>query len=137
MATAANELPRQRVAVSRRPSFLSLAFFFLLPAAFFLLAFTAIPLIQAVALSFQHWNGIDPATWVGFRNYELLIEDATFWQAVGHTAYFTLATILFQTTIPLVIASILNSGLRGSTIFRFIYFLPVIISLTITGLLWS
>ncbi len=110
---------------------------FLLPAALFLLAFTAIPLAQAVVLSLQRWNGIQPATFVGLRNYRLLLEDAVFRQAVGNTIYYTLATILFQTTVPLIVASILNSGIRGSTIFRFVYFLPVIISLTITGLLWS
>lgn len=110
---------------------------FLLPAALFLLAFTAIPLAQAVVLSLQRWNGIQPATFVGLRNYRLLLEDAVFRQAVGNTIYYTVATILFQTTVPLVVASILNSGIRGSTIFRFVYFLPVIISLTITGLLWS
>jgi ABC-type sugar transport system permease subunit len=137
MATAANELQSQHVALSIRLSRIRLPLLFLLPAAFFLLAFTAIPLAQAVALSFQRWNGIEEPTWVGLRNYTLLMQDEVFWQSVGHTAYYTIATILFQTTIPLVIASFLHSGIRGSTVFRFIYFLPVIISLTITGLLWS
>jgi ABC-type sugar transport system permease subunit len=90
-----------------------------------------------VVLSLERWSGIGDATWVGLRNYQLLWEDDTFWQSVGNTVYFTLATILFQTTIPLIVANFLNSRIRGSTIFRFVYFLPVIISLTITGLLWS
>src|SRR5262249_52769677 len=50
---------------------------------------------------------------------------------------FTLVTVLLQTTIPLVIANLLNSGIRGSTIFRTLYFMPVIISLAISGLLWA
>ena len=137
MASAAKELPRHQLIAGNRLTHIRLPALFLLPAAFFLLAFTAVPLAQAVALSFQHWNGIDPANWVGLRNYTDLLEDEIFWQSVIHTVYFTVATILFQTTIPLVVAAILHSGLRGSTIFRFIYFLPVIISLTITGLLWS
>lgn len=138
MATAAKELEQRQAAVSRSLlKKLWLPTMFLLPAAFFLLAFTAIPLMQAVFLSFERWNGIEEATWVGLRNYGLLLQDDTFWQALGNTVYFTVATIIFQTTIPLLVASFLNSGIRGSTIFRFIYFLPVIISLTITGLLWS
>lgn len=137
MATAAKGLQGQ-AAVSTSPlRKLWLPTMFLLPAAFFLLAFTAIPLVQAIVLSIQRWSGIGDATWVGLRNYQLLWEDGIFWQAVGNTVYFTIATILFQTTIPLVVANFLNTGIRGSTIFRFIYFLPVIISLTITGLLWS
>ena len=80
---------------------------------------------------------MDCRTGSGLRNYQLLAQDGTFWQSVGNTIYFTLATIFFQTTIPLIVANFLNSGIRGSTVFRFVYFLPVIISLTITGLLWS
>jgi ABC-type sugar transport system permease subunit len=137
MVSAAKELPRQQVVLSHRPGNLRLLALFLLPAAFFLLAFTAIPLAQAVVLSFQRWNGIDPVTWVGLRNYALLMQDENFWQAIRNTAYFTIATIIFQTSVPMVVSAVLNSGIRGSTIFRFIYFVPVIISLTITGLLWS
>lgn len=137
MATAVNELQRQQALQRRQRSKIWLPILFLLPAAFFLLAFTAVPLVQSVVLSFQRWNGIEDPTWIGLRNYRLLFEDATFWQSVAHTAYYTIATIILQTTIPLVIAAFLNSRIRGSTIFRFIYFLPVIISLTITGLLWS
>ena len=137
MTTVVSELQGQRLISRRRLQKLWLPVLFLLPAAFFLLAFTAVPLGQAIVLSFERWNGIEPATWVGLRNYRLLLEDATFWQSVGNTLYYTIASIIFQTTIPLVVASFINSGIRGSTIFRFIYFLPVIISLTITGLLWS
>lgn len=109
---------------------------FLLPAAFFMLAFIAVPMVQAILLGFQRWNGIEPPTWIGLRNYQNLLEDRFFWQSLGNVVYYTVATTIFQTTIPLIIASFLNSGIRGSTVFRFIYFLPVIISLTITGLLW-
>jgi len=109
---------------------------FLLPAAFFLVAFIAVPMVQAILLSFQRWNGIEPATWIGLRNYRNLLDDRFFWQSMGNVVYYTVATIIFQTTIPLLIASFLNSGIKGSTVFRFIYFLPVVISLTITGLLW-
>ena len=137
MATVASELQSQRLGSRLNLKKLWLPILFLLPAGFFLLAFTAVPLFQAVVLSFERWNGIDAPTWVGLRNYRLLMEDATFWQSIGNTLYYTVASIIFQTTIPLLVASFLNSGIRGSTIFRFIYFLPVIISLTITGLLWS
>lgn len=136
MATAANQLETQQVMRRKRLGKFGLPILFLLPAAFFLLAFTAIPLGQAVVLSLERWNGIEPATYVGLRNYRLLLEDGIFWQSFGNTVYYTVASIIFQTTIPLLVASFLHSGIRGSTIFRFIYFLPVIISLTITGLLW-
>jgi ABC-type sugar transport system permease subunit len=137
VATIAKEIPKRQAVSQNQLKKLWLPFLFLLPAAFFLLTFIAIPIVQAILLSFQRWNGIEPATWVGIRNFQLLMEDRIFWQSLGNTAYYTLATTLLQTTIPLLIASVLNSGIRGSTAFRLFYFLPVIISLTITGLLWG
>lgn len=110
---------------------------FLTPAAFFLVAFIAIPLAQAVSLSFQRWNGIEDATWVGLRNYQLLLGDDIFWRAMGNVVYYTVVMVTFNATVPLLIANVLNSGIRGSTVFRFLYFMPVIISLAISGLLWQ
>jgi ABC-type sugar transport system permease subunit len=138
VATVAKELETQKAEASFQYKKLWIPFLFLLPAGFFLLAFMAVPLIQAIVLSFERWNGIDPPTWVGLRNYRLLLfEDRVFLQSMGNTAYYTIATIILQTTVPLLIANVLNSGIRGSSVFRLLFFLPVIISLTITGLLWS
>ncbi|WP_119071398.1 carbohydrate ABC transporter permease [Aggregatilinea lenta] len=115
---------------------LVMPFLFLLPATVFLLIFMAVPVVDAILLSFQKWDGLNPATWVGLRNYRLLLEDDVFVQALKNTVYFTLATVVLQTTIPLLVANLINSGIKGGAIFRLIYFLPVIISLTITGMLW-
>jgi ABC-type sugar transport system permease subunit len=110
---------------------------FLAPAALVLLLFMAIPMVNAIILSFQSWNGMSPPTWTGFSNYGALFHDRVFLIALGNTAYFTIVTVVFQSIIPLLIASLLNSGIRGSTVFRTLYFMPVIISLAISGLLWA
>lgn len=137
MTALTNEKRNQTEAQSSRFRKYLLPALFLSPAAFFLLAFMAVPMAQAIMLSFQRWNGIESPTWVGLGNYANLIQDGTFWQSLGNTVFYTVAMVALQTTLPLVLASMLNSGIRGSSIFRFIFFLPVIISLTITGLLWS
>ena len=110
---------------------------FLTPAAIVLLVFMAVPVINAVLLSLQSWNGMTPAVWVGLSNYASLYRDRIFLFAFGNTAYFTIVTVIFQTIVPLLIAILLNAGIRGSTVFRTLYFMPVIISLTISGLLWA
>jgi ABC-type sugar transport system permease subunit len=97
----------------------------------------AVPITDAFLLSLQRWNGMTPPVWVGFDNYWKLLYDETFCRALWHTAYFTGATVVLQTVLPLLIACLLNSGVRGSTVFRTLYFLPVIISLAISGLLWA
>jgi ABC-type sugar transport system permease subunit len=110
---------------------------FLSPAAFVLLVFMAVPMANSIILSFESWNGMSEPVWVGLGNYRALFGDRIFLIALGNTAYFTLATVVLQTTIPLLIASLLSSGIRGGVFFRTMYFIPVIISLAISGLLWA
>ena len=110
---------------------------FIAPAALALILTMAAPMADAVLLSLQHWDGMTPPIWIGFGNYLNLIHDETFFRALWHTAYFTVCTVILQTILPLLIASLLNSGVRGSTAFRTLYFMPVIISLAISGLLWA
>jgi ABC-type sugar transport system permease subunit len=110
---------------------------FLAPAAVVLLVFMAVPMVNSILLSFQSWNGMSPPVWAGLKNYRALFGDRLFLIALGNTAYFTIATVILQTTIPLLVASLLSSGIRGGTFFRTLYFMPVIISLAISGLLWA
>jgi len=114
-----------------------LALLFLAPSIIILLVFMASPAINAILLSLKSWDGMRPAEWVGLNNYINLLQDRIFWLALKNTAYFTIATVIFQTTVPLLVASLLNSKIRGSTAFRTLYFMPVVISGAISGLLWS
>lgn len=131
-----DKVGRQRLGDTWHLRSLLMPFLFLLPAAAFLIVFMAVPVVDAILLSFQCWDGLTPATWVGLRNYRLLLEDRVFVQALRNTVYFTLATVILQTTIPLLVANLINTGIKGGALFRLIFFLPVIISLTITGMLW-
>jgi ABC-type sugar transport system permease subunit len=110
---------------------------FIAPAGVALLLLMAVPIADAVLLSLQNWNGMGPPTWAGLGNYTKLLSDETFFRALGHTAYFTFCTVILQTILPLLAASLLNSGIRGSSVFRTLYFMPVVISLAISGLLWA
>lgn len=111
--------------------------FFLAPTAVILIGLMGIPMGSALVLSFQQWNGMSDPIWIGFANYLRLPTDRLFLGALWNTAYFTLATVAFKASIPLLIAVMLNSGIKGSTAFRTLYFMPVIISLAISGLLWA
>ncbi|MDQ0474740.1 carbohydrate ABC transporter permease [Labrys wisconsinensis] len=113
------------------------AIVFLSPAAIVLLVFMAIPMANSIVLSFQSWNGMSAPVWVGLRNYRALFGDRLFLIALGNTAYFTIVTVILQTTLPLLVACLLNAGIRGGVLFRTLYFMPVIISLAISGLLWA
>lgn len=114
-----------------------LAVTFLAPAALVLLLFMAVPMANAILLSFQSWNGMSETGWVGLANYRALLSDRIFLIALSNTAVFTVATVVLQTVLPLLVASLLSSGIRGGVAFRTLYFMPVIISLAISGLLWA
>jgi ABC-type sugar transport system permease subunit len=136
MAVAAQvRAPRRRLSYALRKYWPP--FVFLLPAILVFVLLMAVPMVDAVLLSFQSWNGVTDPTWVGPRNYVYLLEDPYFFVALRNTAFYIVVTVAFFATVPLLVAHILNSRLRGSTFFRVSYFLPVIISLAITGLLFS
>lgn len=120
---------------ARHRTWLPLAF--LLPAALVLLVFMAVPMANSIMLSFQSWNGMTEPSWVGLNNYRAMLGDRIFLLSLGNTAYFTVATVLLQSILPLLVAALLSSGIRGGVIFRTAYFMPVIISLAISGLLWA
>jgi ABC-type sugar transport system permease subunit len=82
------------------------------------------------------WAGYDEPKFVGLQNFINLMSDRIFWIALKNTLVFTLATTALQTIIPLLVAVLLNARWRGEVVYRVILFLPVIISLVITGLLW-
>lgn len=110
---------------------------FLLPAAVIMLTFMIVPMARTIIISFQSWNGVTPATWVGLGNYQDLVHDSMFGGALTHTVLFVVVTTVFQTVIPLLVAVLCNSRIRGSVVFRTIFFMPVVISLAVSGMLWS
>src|SRR5215211_5318905 len=88
---------------------LRLALLSLAPSIIILLVFMASPAVAAILLSLKSWDGMRPAEWIGLTNYVNLLQDRVFWLALRNTAYYTIVTVLFQTTVPLLIASLLNS----------------------------
>lgn len=112
-------------------------FLFLLPAIVIFVVLMIVPLGRAFYLSTLKWDGIRPPISVGFHNYENLLNDRIFLIALKNTTYFTVAMVIIQSTVPLLMAVLANAGLKGSAFFRTIYFMPVIISLAVTGLLWQ
>lgn len=72
--------------------------------------------------------------WVGLKNYQRLILNPDFWQVLGNTLYFTIATVLPSLIIPLGLATLLNRSLALRGLLRTAYFIPSITSLVAVGL---
>lgn len=113
------------------------ALFFLAPNLIGFLAFVIYPLFKSLYISFFNWDGLTPATFVGFANYQKLFTDQTFRISFQNNIHYTLVTVLFSIVFGIMMALLMNVKLRGIGFFRTIYFLPQVTSLVAIGIVWS
>lgn len=113
-----------------------LGLLYLAPLVLFVATFTAYPLIQMVWMSFHNWSIIEPARWVGTANFVKAWNDRQFWISLGftlkYTVYLTPILMIGGYLIALLVAQ--NTPLRKIT--RGIVFVPVVIGLSVSSLLW-
>jgi multiple sugar transport system permease protein len=111
------------------------AWFFIAPALILLGIFLFYPIAYLLYLSFTQGSfTIEGIQWVGLRNYWRLLVDADFWQVIGNTVYFTIATVIPTIAIPLGLAALLNRSMWLRDFLRTAYFIPSITSLVAVGL---
>ena len=111
------------------------AWIFLAPALILLAIFILWPIIYLFYLSFTAGNfTLAGVRWVGARNYLRLLLTSDFWQVIGNTIYFTVATVIPSLIIPLGLAVFLNRSLALRGVLRTAYFIPSITSLVAAGL---
>ena len=106
------------------------------PAVVFVLVFTAVPLAGMVAMSFTNWSLITPPKFTGLTNFQQMFADGQFWGALGYTLKYTLliTPILMVGGYLLALLVVPNTPLRRTT--RAIIFVPVVIGLGVSSLLW-
>jgi raffinose/stachyose/melibiose transport system permease protein len=112
-------------------------FAFLAPAIVLFLAFVVYPIVYNVQASTLDWDGVNAGTFVGFDNYVKLFQDPTFLITLRNSAFWIVLTILPQTAIGFLLAVALNQHLRGSTLYRAIFFIPAILSPVVVGIVWQ
>lgn len=109
---------------------------YLAPAVIFVAVFTAFPLTQMIWMSFHSWSLIEPKRWVGFANFIRAYNDKQFWISLGftlkYTLYITPILMIGGYLIALLLAK--NTLLRRFT--RAVVFVPVVIGLSVSSLLW-
>jgi multiple sugar transport system permease protein len=96
------------------------------------------PALASVVLSFTDAHGIGPVHGVGGENYKIMATvDPDFWPAVRHNLLWLLEFIVIATPIGVLLAVLLDRGIRGSRIYQSIFFLPVMFSLALIGIIWQ
>ena len=111
--------------------------FFLLPTlAAFIIGFVW-PFLWGIFLSFHKFTTISKTTFVGLDNYFKVFQDSTFVSAFWFTAKFTVVSTLLINVIAFAIALALTRGLKGTNIFRTVFFMPNLIGGIVLGYVWS
>ena len=95
------------------------------------------PFIQGIYLSFCKFNVPSDAQWIGVENYVKVFADAGFRNAFKNTASFAVVTIVFINVISFAIAYALTQKMRGSNLFRTVFFMPNLIGGVVLGYIWS
>ena len=110
---------------------------FLLPTlAAFIIGFIW-PFLWGIFLSFHKFTTISKTTFVGLSNYVKVFEDATFVNAFWFTAKFTIVSTIIINVIAFLLALALTRGLKGTNVFRTVFFLPNLIGGIVLGYIWQ
>jgi multiple sugar transport system permease protein len=110
---------------------------FCLPAIVGLLLLTAYPVLASLWFSLCDYPIFDPPRFIGLANYAEMARDPLLWQSLWNTAYFALFAVPLGMVAGLGLALLLNLRVRGQAFYRTMFFLPSIVPLIATCVLWN
>ena len=139
-ATTTGEPRRRRRSVFSRSDRVVLALLIGVPS-FIVVALVWVPTVLSIILSFTSWNGIGGISrikFVGLRNYEQIFTIyPAFWSAVRNNVLWLVVLLCVATPLGMLLAYLLDKGLRGSLFYQTAFFMPVVLSLAVVGIIWQ
>ncbi|MFI5842913.1 carbohydrate ABC transporter permease [Catenuloplanes sp. NPDC051500] len=122
---------------TRRRDYLA-GYLFVAPQLAGSVLFVLVPLVLVVYYSLHEWNVLAGTfTYVGAENYRALGEDANLGPVLRATALFSAGLVVLNLSVALLLAVLLNQRLRGTAVFRTIFFSPVVVSLVAWTIVWQ
>ncbi|MFC7533871.1 carbohydrate ABC transporter permease [Actinoplanes sp. GCM10030250] len=113
-------------------------YLFITPALIGAIAFVFVPLVLVVWYSLHEWNVLaDTFDFVGAENYRKLADDPNVPAVLRATGLFSIGLVVLNLTLALLLAVLLNQKLRGTTVFRVLFFSPVVVSLLAWTIVWG
>jgi ABC-type sugar transport system permease subunit len=113
------------------------SYLFLLPSLLLLLVFIVVPLFKSFQYSLYSWDGISTPTFIGLENFRQVLQDPDFGIALKNNIIFTVLTTFGTVVIGFLLAVAIERRVRGWAIFKFTYFIPVMIAMTVVGVLFN
>ncbi len=112
-------------------------FVFVFPTLLAFIVVFIVPFLMGIYLSFTEFTTVTDSTWVGLDNYVKVFQDPTFVRAMGFTGAFTLVSVISINLLAFTIALLLTRGIRGTNIFRTVFFMPNLIGGIVLGYIWQ
>jgi len=113
-------------------------YLFVLPVILGFLIWVFLPMIATMGISLTNWPVIGQLKWVGVNNYiDLFTTDPFFYDAMKATSYFAFGSVFVRIIYSLFVAILLNQEIRGKAIFRTIYYLPSIVPVIASSMIWT
>ncbi len=110
---------------------------FVVPALLLFGTFVLFPLVISLYYGFTSWDGLGAPEWVGLRNYIRAFNDEIYLRSYVHNILYIIGTLVVEIGFGLLMAALLNSDSRGFSIYRVLFFSPVVVSMVAAGLLWT
>lgn len=118
----------------RTRSFVALA---LLPALLIFIVFAIVPIIWSAYYGFFDWKGLGSSRFIGFENYEMMLQDPVFWRALRNNLILVASAIIGQVPIALLLALLLLKNTAFNRLIRSAVFMPMVLSTVVVGLIWG
>ncbi|MBC9822636.1 carbohydrate ABC transporter permease [Terrabacter sp. MAHUQ-38] len=128
--------PRGRVHRGRVNTRRLAPYLFLLPNMLIFAVFTIWPALNGFNLSFYDSSNGRTFKPVGTGNYSAILSDEEFWAVVRHTLVYTVGFVLISTVLAMALALMINAQRRGRGAISAAYFLPIVISPVVVGIVW-
>lgn len=109
----------------------------MLPFLVLYLVFTFYPIVRGFIVSLQKYYVLGSKQFIGFANYAYLLHDATFLTSLWHTVIFVVCSVPLLVAIPFCLAMIVNAPIKGRKIYQAIFFLPMILGVSVVSSVWS
>jgi len=109
----------------------------LLPTLLYAAVFLVFPVFFSLVLSFQRWPMFGPKKFVGWQNYQRILQDEVFWLSLRNALHYAVLYVPLSIILALAVAMLLNQPIRGVNLYRTGYFVPVVTSSVAVAVVWS
>lgn len=111
-------------------------YLFIMPWILGLLIFIAYPILASLYYSFTNYQIVKPPVWIGTANYERLLHDDFFWKSIKVTIIYVVVSVPLGLVLSFLVALLMNQKVKGIGFWRTIFYLPNLIPLVASTMLW-